>query len=801
MRWWVLVAVVGVGCESSGGDVTDGSSAVDAAVDAVVDGWMPPADAAVDNPLLPRVENTTCRLPSAPPLGAMELVEAFPSVDVERPIWIGPAPGGRHLYLATQGGQIRVLDPENPRETEEFLDISVSRAGNEEGLLGLAFHPRYAENGRFYLYYSAANPRRSVVSELRRGNDPFRADRATERILMEVPQPFSNHNGGDLRFGPDGFLYISLGDGGSGGDPQNHGQRPETVLGSILRIDVDHADAECGTPYGIPADNPFAVGRCGADQPLRGQPEVYAWGLRNVWRMAFDAATGELWAADVGQDAWEEIDIIVRGGNYGWREVEGERCFSRGCDPSLFLPPVFAYGHDQGKSITGGFVYRGADLPELFGAYVFGDYASGRIWALRRQTGAPPEVTLLTDTDHAIASFGEDAQGEIHVLLFTTARSIARLRRRDNAPNPDPVPATLSATGCYADTATRKVAAGVIPFQPVSPFWSDGVEKTRFFALPAGGAMTWRAEDAFEMPVGTVLIKDFTVPGEAAPFETRLLVREADQWSGYSYRWRADGTDADLLPGKLETTVGQQTWLYPSRAECETCHVREAGGALGLSSRQLNAPIDYGTGRVHQLEALVGAGYVRGLPAPPRSCLRWWTRPMRRPTWRQGPAPGCTPTAPTATDPRGAWMPTSTCAPRSRWKPRRSAARHPATPIPRIPRRRSSLQEIPKAACFFGELQRGAAGRCRPWPAMWWIRPGATCCERGLRPGPATDLQAKNAATRSHTQKPARHPVPQAARRRVVVATERVGGPPRPPSFNASRPTATAPNTAMTNEI
>lgn len=615
MRWWVLVALV-AGCDSSGGGQVDASTA-DAVVDAAVDGWMPPVDAAVGNPLLPRVENTTCRLPAAPPLGGMELVEAFPSVDVERPIWIGPAPGGRHLYLATQGGQILVLDPENPSETREFLSLSVSRAGNEEGLLGLAFHPRYAENGRFYLYYSAANPRRSVVSELQRSDDPFRADRGTERILMEVPQPFSNHNGGDLRFGPDGFLYISLGDGGSGGDPQNHGQRPETVLGSILRIDVDHPDAVCGTPYGIPADNPFAQGRCGADQPLRGQPEVYAWGLRNVWRMAFDAGTGELWAADVGQDAWEEIDIIVRGGNYGWREVEGDRCFSRGCDPSLFLPPVHVYGHDEGQSITGGFVYRGAALPELFGAYVFGDYASGRIWALRRRADGPPEVTLLTDTNHEIASFGEDADGEIHVLLFTRARSIARLRRRDNAPNPEPVPPTLSGTGCYADTASRRVAPGVIPYQPVAPFWSDGAEKTRFFALPAGGTLTWQPDDAFEVPVGTVLIKDFTLPGQAGPHETRLLVRETDQWSGYSYRWRADGSDADLLPGKLETTVGEQTWLYPSRAECETCHVREAGGALGLTSRQLNSMYDYGTGPVVQLEALVGAGYVRGLPAAP----------------------------------------------------------------------------------------------------------------------------------------------------------------------------------------
>ncbi|MGK0358374.1 MAG: putative repeat protein (TIGR03806 family) [Bradymonadia bacterium] len=587
----------------------------------------PQPDAPAENPLAPRVDNTTCSLPPAPPIGDMQLVEAFPALDFERPIWMGHAHDGTdRLYVIQQGGVISMFDPDNPTESATFLNLSVSRAGNEEGLLGVAFHPEFAANGRFYIYYSAASPRRSVVSMFtRRPNGT--ADPGSEQVILEIPQPFGNHNGGDLRFGPDGYLYIALGDGGSAGDPQNHAQRPETLLGAVLRIDVDRPDPVCGTPYGFPADNPFYVDRCQGDMNA-GRPEVYAWGLRNIWRMAFDRGTGELWAADVGQDDWEEINIIERGGNYGWRPVEGERCFRPDCDVDAYDPPVHVYGHDEGESITGGFVYRGAALPELWGAYIFADYVSGRIWALNRRDDAS-EVVLLADTEHRISSFGEDAAGELYVITFSSRLSLLSLRRRGDAIEYEPVPELLSETGCFADVATGQVAPGVIPYAPIAPFWSDGAQKDRYFALPAGTRMTWRAEDAFDFPDGSVLIKTFDLPNEAGEtrrLEVRLLHKDDGRWYGYTYKMLPDGSDARLTTGRLNEQVdgprGPQTWNFLDRGQCQKCHTPEANFILGATSRQLNWDFDYGGVRYNQLQALDEVGYL-DLPSPPADLPRF----------------------------------------------------------------------------------------------------------------------------------------------------------------------------------
>ena len=322
--------------------------------------------------------------------------------------------------LATdQAGRIlwfekTALDGSDAVSVLEFLDIRdrVSSRGSEEGLLGLALGPR--EDGQFYVYYSAANPRRSVVSRFSYGLEGTPAegkpaDPGSELVILEVEQPYPNHNGGQIAFGPDGYLYIGLGDGGSAGDPLGSGQDTSTLLGSILRIDV--SDATLAQPYAIPPDNPFADGG--------GRPEIWAYGLRNPWRFSFDRETGELWAGDVGQNEWEEIDVIRRGGNYGWNVLEGNHCYRPrdGCDREGAIPPVWEYSLDGAPcSVIGGYVYRGDAIPWLRGAYVYGDFCSGKVYGLRYQDGQVTEHKELADTGMRIMSFAEDTAGELYLL-------------------------------------------------------------------------------------------------------------------------------------------------------------------------------------------------------------------------------------------------------------------------------------------------------------------------------------------------------------------------------------------------
>ena len=318
----------------------------------------------------------------------MRFVEALGGRRFERPIEAVPYPGGRVL-IAEQSGLVLLLNATSG-EGVTFLDLRqrVSRDSNEEGLLSVALDPEFAANGRLYAYYSVeGGSRRTRLSRFSIAGDV--ADPASELVILEVAQPFSNHNGGSVRFGPDGMLYLGLGDGGSGGDPMGNGQNLGTLLGAVLRLDVSEASE--ATPYRVPADNPF-VGAAGA------RPEIWALGLRNPWRMAFDTATGELWLADVGQSDIEEVDIVVRGRNYGWNRLEVNDCFQprSGCDRSGTVAPVASYDHREGCSVSGGVVYRGAAVPELVDAYVYGDFCSGRVWALDAASrGAARSATVI----------------------------------------------------------------------------------------------------------------------------------------------------------------------------------------------------------------------------------------------------------------------------------------------------------------------------------------------------------------------------------------------------------------------
>jgi glucose/arabinose dehydrogenase len=290
-----------------------------------------------------------------------------------------------------------------------FLDIS-NRVGSntsERGLLGLAFHPKYKETGYFYVNYTDNNGN-TVISRFKVTSDLNIADPASEKKLLGVQQPFPNHNGGSVVFGPDGYLYLGLGDGGSQGDPHGNGQSTKTLLGKILRIDIDHGD-----PYAIPADNPFASGG--------GNAEIWAYGLRNPWRFSFDPATGDLYIGDVGQDIWEEIDYLPAGSpggaNFGWNAMEGKHPF-KGSDSPSFIAPVIDYSHSEGGcSVTGGYVYRGAVLPEWNGVYFYGDYCSGKVWGLLKN-GLDWKSAFLFDTKMSISTFGVDENGEIYLAWY-----------------------------------------------------------------------------------------------------------------------------------------------------------------------------------------------------------------------------------------------------------------------------------------------------------------------------------------------------------------------------------------------
>ncbi len=316
--------------------------------------------------------------------------------------------GSKRLFVVEKRGTIEILH-DGKKNDQPFLDISslIDSISTERGLLGLAFHPKYKDNGQFYVDYTDVNGN-TVIAQYKVSSNADTADPQSAKILLHIDQPFPNHNGGQLAFGPDGYLYIGMGDGGSAGDPFKNGQNTNALLGKILRIDVDSGD-----PYGIPKDNPFADGK-------NGRPEVWAIGMRNPWRFSFDRATGDLYIADVGQNTYEEVDVqpakTPGGVNYGWNVMEGKHCFpdSANCDQTGLTTPVAEYTHDSGCSITGGYVYRGSVFPRLQGTYFFSDFCSGRIWALQH-TGDDWQTVQALDKSGAISSFGEDESGEVYL--------------------------------------------------------------------------------------------------------------------------------------------------------------------------------------------------------------------------------------------------------------------------------------------------------------------------------------------------------------------------------------------------
>ena len=360
-----------------------------------------PAPAGQNTPTVPKT------------LPTYTLVEAYPNLSFNQPLeYIQPGDGSNRVFVVEKSGKIIVFD-NNPQvtSTKVFLDLSsrVDSSSTEKGLLGLTFHPNFAQNGLFYANYTT----RSSTVVARYQVSPDQPDQGlinSEQVLLNIAQPYPNHKGGHMAFGPDGYLYIGMGDGGSEGDPLGNGQKLDTLLGKILRIDVDHADS--GKLYGIPTDNSFAGNQNGYRE------EIYAYGFRNPWKFSFDTKNGRLWVADVGQNTVEEIDIVEKGLNYGWNIMEGSLCYpaSKTCSRTGLQLPIWEYPHPLGIAITGGYVYYGSLNPSLTGAYVYGDYGTGLIWALWVDAAQTPQNNVLLHTNLNISSFGVDQNGEIYII-------------------------------------------------------------------------------------------------------------------------------------------------------------------------------------------------------------------------------------------------------------------------------------------------------------------------------------------------------------------------------------------------
>jgi uncharacterized repeat protein (TIGR03806 family) len=538
---------------------------------------------------------------------ALRAVPAFPSLSFDRPVFLTAAPHDPdHLYVVEQAGRVLRFDNRpDVATTQVVLDIRerVRTQHNEEGLLGLAFDPAFANGGHVYVYYSASQPRRTQVSRFTAKSGGV-IEPASEREILRIEQPYGNHNGGMLAFGPDGMLYLGVGDGGAADDPHGHGQNLGTLLASILRLRVGPAIPT----YQIPSDNPF-VTTAGA------RAEIWAYGLRNPWRFSFDRQTGALWVGDVGQDTLEEVDLVTRGGNYGWNAREGTRPFARRDRPADMIDPVTEYGRHEGESITGGYVYRGTKLSDFRGMYLLGDYVTGQVWAIDPASADASARTRVASVP-ALASFGEDAAGELYALSFDG--NAYRFEAADAAVAGRHFPTKLSQTGLFSDLSKLTAAPGLLPYDLALPFWSDGASKQRWLAMPAGGTIEVSDDEAWRFPVGTITVKHFELPlddGGDDPrtrrLETRVMVHEQLGWSGYSYRWNDAGTDATLVTAPTRESYpvvrdGAQVnwaWEYPAGSECLRCHTPGYGQVMGIRTRQV-------AGQTAFLAALTEAGHL-----------------------------------------------------------------------------------------------------------------------------------------------------------------------------------------------
>jgi uncharacterized repeat protein (TIGR03806 family) len=635
----VLVCLVGCGDNAARPDAT------------LLDGAPDTPDAAAVVGLDQRPANPTCKAFTPPPAsGQTRLVSRFPNVTLQNPTGMFQRPGDNARWYVTERGGRLVSFPNNPLATTADIKVAldlraVTHTQWDCSLSGIAFPANFATSKRAYVSYCYKGPQTGDslqvrVSRFATDDGGLTFDPASEQVIVAIDHPndaahpnIGLHTSDAMRFGADGYLYLAIGDGGPqgiGGGTQ--AQNPNDLRGKLLRVDVsdlskqlvkDFVPARQRLAVDIPADNPFVAGG--------GHPAVWAYGFRNPWQWHFDRLDGSIWLGDVGNGSREEINRgVVKGGNYGWSAYEGFNCtnnFPTLCTvPPTLKMPLLDYAHgsgdQQGNAVTGGVVYRGNAVPSLRGSYIFGDSSGQRIWAVRDvdtlAAGVVPPKELLF-RGAPVSSFALDQDGELYAtILFPTGTyGAGTILALEEAPLTMPMPGegppvVLSATGCFEPDAKTPLPA-LVPFQPRAELYSDGATKRRWLALPDGKTIAIAPDGDFDFPPGSVLVKEFSLGGKR--IETRFFVRQdADaRWAGYSYRWREDESDADLVGIGSETrVVDTQTWTYPSRAQCHQCHTNVAGSTLGLELAQLDSALAYpATGRTaNQLATLTAVGML-----------------------------------------------------------------------------------------------------------------------------------------------------------------------------------------------
>lgn len=563
---------------------------------------------------------TTSRVSGSPePPLPYRAERQYPKLKVDFPLIVAHQPGSDRLWTITQDRSFgsttirRFLDSAEATETEVLLPPD-NRVAYD-----ICFHPAFAKNGFVFIGHNRpkmeGGEKYSMVSRFRvNPQPPFEFDPNSETVMIEWPS--DGHNGAAITFGHDGYLYVTSGDGTSDSDTNLRGQEMSKLTAKVLRIDVDHPSE--GKTYAIPNDNPF-VGQTNV------APETWAYGLRNPWRMTTDRKTGHIWVGNNGQDLWEQVYFIRKGDNYGWSVYEGSHPFylSRQAGPTPHVKPALEHHHSESRSLTGGVVYYGSKIPELAGAYIYGDHSTGKVWGARHDGQKITWHQELVDTPFHITGFGIDSQGEL-LICDHAGNGDGGFYRLVPAPPAEVAhdfPRTLSQSGLFQSVKGHVTSPSLIPYSVNAPLWSDGSIKSRFIAIPGDNPkIDFTLTKSWGFPNETVLVKSFgleLVEGDPASqrwIETRFLTKQQNEWVGYSYRWNDDQTDAVLVPKEgqdhqfvIKTTSGNKTlpWHYPSRTECMVCHSRAATFVLGLNTLQMNRLHDYGDGLIeNQLTVL-----------------------------------------------------------------------------------------------------------------------------------------------------------------------------------------------------